>query len=146
MKRSKVLLTPWQKRMLYFSTALLWLSGALWLYYKYFGQMQGDYGLQAHPAQPLLLEIHGAAAMAFLMIFGILLNQHVPEGWKQGQKRPSGVSLITFCGILILTGWGLYYLGNEHLRHWTSVFHSVFGLLLPGLIFLHVWMTNRSKM
>ncbi len=65
MKISKVLLAPWQKRSLYLATALLWLSGALWLYYKYFGQVQGDYGLQAHPMQPILLEIHGAAAMAF---------------------------------------------------------------------------------
>ena len=138
MKRSEALLPPMQKRLLYGATALLWLSGALWLYYKYFGQVQGDYGLQASPAQPILLEIHGAAAMAFLMLFGSLLIQHVPVGWKQNRQRPSGVSVITLCGVLILTGWGLYYLGSDHFRRWTSWTHSILGLALPILIWIHV--------
>jgi hypothetical protein len=144
MKLPKVLLQPWQKKSLYLSIALLWLSGALWLYYNYFGQVQGAYGPQTHPAQPILLEIHGAVAMAFLIIFGTLLIQHVPAGWHQKRQRPSGVSLLAISGLLTLTGWGIYYLVNQDLRRWTHWIHSVVGLVLPLIIFIHVQM-NKTK-
>jgi hypothetical protein len=127
MKKTKLLLEPIQKRMLYLTTGLLWLTGTWWL---------------LRPA-PLWLKIHGAAAMAFLIIFGTLLIQHVPAGWRQGDQRPSGGFLLTVCSILIVSGWGLYYLGDESMRHWTSIIHSVFGVALPIVIFAHVWSARR---
>jgi hypothetical protein len=144
MKPSKVLLKPLHKRALYLATAILWLSGALWLYYNYFVHVQGDYGPQTHPAQPILLEIHGAVAMVFLVILGTLLTQHVPAGWKQKHQRPSGVLLLAISGFLTLTGWGIYYLVGDNLRRWTSWTHSIVGLALPLIIFIHVQM-NKTK-
>ena len=122
MKRSKLLLGPLQKRVLYWATVLLWLTGAGWL---------------VRPA-PLWLKIHGAAAIAFLLVFGTLLDQHIPAGLRQEEERPSGVWLAILCGLLVLTGWGLYYFGNEALRQWTSRLHWAVGLVLPVLLFLHV--------
>jgi Kef-type K+ transport system membrane component KefB len=146
MKRLKtsVLVGPWQKKILYIASALLWVSGVAWLYLRYFGQIQTEYGLQSSPAQPLWLKIHGAAAMAFLMVFGTFLLQHVPAGWQDNRHRPSGSSLVVFCALLVLSGWGLYYLGDEKLRHMTSFLHSGIGVLFPLIIFLHVWLTNRK--
>jgi len=133
MSRSKksALLGPRQKAFLYAATALLWLSGAFWLYLHYFGAPE-------QPGAPFLLKLHGGAAMAFLLAFGALLHQHVPAGWNQNEQRPSGVTLVGACSLLVATGWGLYYIGHEGFRQWTSGIHSAAGLLLPALIWLHI--------
>ena len=129
--KSYVLVSPLEKRLLYSACALLWLSGAVWLYLHYFGQVQTDYGPQVSPWQPLCLKIHGAAAMGFLMILGAFFLQHVPAGWQQKNQRPSGSSLIAVAALLVVTGWGLYYVGSERLRHATSLIHSMLGFCLP---------------
>ena len=137
-------LAPLQKRALYAVTALLWLSGAVWLG---FSLWQKTFALESETfsAQPLLLEIHGAAAMAFLIVFGTLLPGHLPLGWRRKQERPSGVSLLVACGALIISGWGLYYFGLERLRSATSLVHSAFGICLPLAIGLHVWLVKRKS-
>jgi hypothetical protein len=145
MNIKRIALKPWQEWTLYLTTGLLWISGALWLYYKYYGQVQGEYGAQASPVQPILLEVHGAVAMAFLIVLGSLFVDHVPMGWKQKKHRPSGLSLLSVSVILILTGWGLYYLGDQNIRRWTSVVHWGVGLAVPVLLFLHVRLAIRQK-
>jgi EamA domain-containing membrane protein RarD len=132
-KHSKLLLSPLQKRSLYGTTGLLWLSGAVWLYLD-----------EINPLK-LWMKLHGAAAMIFLMVFGSLLFHHVPNGWKQDRQRPSGVPLIVLCGILTITGWGLYYWASEAIRRWTSLLHTAVGLFLPVIISLHVWLGRRSS-
>jgi hypothetical protein len=127
------------KRALYSVCALLWLSGAWWLYLSLLGAQAGE------STAPLLLEIHGAAAMAFLLVFGALVPDHLPRGWRQKRERVSGLSLATLCGILIVSGWGLYYFGQEELRAATSVVHSVLGILLPCALGVHVWRARRHR-
>jgi peptidoglycan/LPS O-acetylase OafA/YrhL len=97
-----------------------------------------EFGPQNHPSQVMMLKIHGAAAMGFLIILGVVLR-HIRPGWRRKQQRPSGLSLISVCGFLILSGWALYYVGDEQSRNWMSISHSLLGVLLPIFIFFHVW-------
>jgi hypothetical protein len=122
-------LGPLQKQVLYLSLGALWITGAYWLYDQ----------------QSLCLKLHGAAAMVFLMIFGVLVVDHALTGWGLNDKRPSGGSVLAVCGILVLTGWGLYYVGGEDLRHWISLIHRVLGLLLPVIILIHVHQLPKSE-
>ena len=140
----KHVLEPWHKKLLYGISAFLWLSGIIWLYFRYSPPMRGEFGPQSHPAKTLCLKLHGAAAMIFLVILGVVLY-HIPPGWRKKRQRPSGVALLAVCGFLILTGWGLYYAGNDRLREVTSATHSILGLLLPTIIFLHVWRIVRRR-
>lgn len=126
-----VILGPWQKWALYTVMLMLWITGALWLWLP--------------STQSLAMRIHGAAAMGFLMVFGALLLRHIPLGWKQQRQRPSGASLIVLSGVLILTGWGLYYLVDRNLREWTGKIHWILGLAFPVLIVLHVFLGRRNK-
>jgi hypothetical protein len=82
---------------------------------------------------------------AFLVLFGTLLPTHVQPGWRQKRQRPSGLSLITASAILALSGWGLYYVGQETLRNATSILHSVIGVVAPLLIEVHVRADRRKR-
>jgi Prokaryotic cytochrome b561 len=125
-----VLLGTWHKRTLYTATALLWLTGVLWLW---------------QPLVPLWMKIHGAAAMGFLMVFGALLLRHVPLGWQQERQRPSGVWLIVLSAALIVTGWGLYYAVDRQVRDWTGKIHWIIGLAFPAIIALHIVLGRYSS-
>jgi hypothetical protein len=87
----------------------------------------------------LMMKIHGAAAMAALILLGALLN-HIRRGWSIGKNRSSGVTLLTAYLFLILTGYGLYYCGDEQLRGMISRSHSWIGcglvILIPGHVLL----------
>lgn len=131
-------LRPLQKSLIHVSTALLWLSGAAWLYLK-----QPD---DIHPVQPFLMKLHGAAAILFLLVFGGLWVTHIPAGWQQNDRRPSGSWLTGVNAILIITGWGLYYMGGESARHFASFVHGAVGLVLPVLLVVHILAARRSSL
>ena len=142
--RSKLPLTPTQKRALYLSSTVLWLSGVLWLCGEYWTAASNGFGSGSHSGQAFWLKVHGAVAMLFLMVFGSLFIRHIPVGWQQRRQRPSGVPLLSVCAVLILTSWSLYYGGNEDVRHWTSLIHWGLGLALPVMIAVHVWLGRRK--
>ena len=60
-------LHPAQRALVYAALLALVATGLLW---------------QADIARALLMRIHGAAAMATLVLLGVLLARHVPTGWS----------------------------------------------------------------
>ena len=144
MRRNSAKLSGGHKVWLYASLILLYLSGVAWACLHYFVRTAGEFGDQPHPTEPWSLQIHGAAAMAILVILGTLLPGHVRFAWHARRNRPNGIALIAFLGFLVLSGYGLYYFGNERLRSWTSWSHLAVGLVLPGILILHIWSGRRS--
>ena len=96
----------------------------------------------------LTMKIHGAAAMAALILLGALLN-HIRRGWTAGKNRSSGVTLATVYLFLILTGYGLYYCGDEQLRSIISRSHTWVGfvlvILIPGHVLLGRALRRRRR-
>jgi hypothetical protein len=143
--RRSTVVGPLQRSALYAVFVLLWLSGTYWLYFAYLAPIRDSFGAGSHPAQPFLLEVHGAAAMAFLVVFGTFLPTHVAPGWRQRRHRLSGLSLVAASAVLVLSGWGLYYIGAETLRNATSILHSFIGVVAPLLLVAHVRATRRKR-
>jgi hypothetical protein len=135
------------KIFLYGATGLLWLSGLVWVLFHYFGVHQGEFGEVRSPLEPWSLKIHGAAAMAFLLVLGSLISGHIRRGWALKRNRLSGVIVTSTCGVLILSGWILYYLATENVRNAVSLIHWIVGLLLPLLIYLHIlaWRWEQKR-
>jgi len=129
-------LARWQIRLLCWSGGLLWATGIAWLLLHNFGQVQGDFGPEANPAEPWMLRIHGAAMIAALLGCGSLLVVHVWRGWNYRSQRVLGLMLTTILGILIATGYLLYYLGDEEARSMASLVHWVIGL---GVLPVFIW-------
>ena len=123
------------RRTLYAATGLLWASGALWMLFSQPSES---------PWPARLMKLHGAAAMLFLVLFGSLLN-HVVSGWNSGRNRASGSLMLGLAAFLAASGWGLYYIGGESLRHATSLAHAFLGLSLAVLLAAHVILGRRTR-
>jgi hypothetical protein len=127
---------------LYIVLALLFLSGAAWTYWNYLVAHSGDFEARA---KTWAMKIHGAAAMAILVLIGTLLTGHVKLAWRARRNRGNGALLLGVFGILTITGYGLYYAGGEELRTWTSWIHLSVGLSIPVLIVLHVALGKKTR-
>src|SRR6266478_5490155 len=93
-----------------------------------------------------LLTVHGGAAMATLLLLGALIPVHVQRSWRSGENLISGSVMVTLNMLLVVTAFGLYYLGAESVRPWMSSMHIVAGFSVPVLIALHILLGRRRLM
>lgn len=120
---------------MYLVGALLALSGAAWLVCHYWLRAPGP---APHPLEVWCLRLHGAAMVGFLVVFGTLLPGHVKHGLRRGLSRGSGLPLLIATTLLILTGYGLYYIVSDDMRDWVSVVHWTVGLAAMATVAVHV--------
>jgi cbb3-type cytochrome oxidase subunit 3 len=131
-----------QSCFLYAVLALVFLSGVAWAYWNYFVTSPGDFEMAA---KAWAMKVHGAAAMAVLVLIGMLLNAHVRFAWRARRNRANGSVFLSAFAVLIVTGYGLYYAGGERLRAWTSWIHLAIGLVLPILLLIHIFLGRRTR-
>jgi len=131
-----------QRYSLYAVVALLFFSGVAWTYWNYLTVSPSDFETSA---KTWAMKIHGAAAMAILVLIGMLLNGHVRFAWRAARNRANGSVFLSAFGILTITGYGLYYAGGENLRAWTSWLHLAVGLALPILLLIHIFLGRRTR-
>ncbi len=127
--------------LLYAVLALLFFSGAAWAGWNYLAASSDV----IMTSKAWAMKIHGAAAMAILVLIGTLLTGHVKSAWRARRNRGNGALFLSVFGILTITGYGLYYAGGEKLRAWTSWIHLAVGLALPVLLLLHVLLGKRTR-
>lgn len=138
MSRNRLRLSFRQRLWLHGSFAVLLLTGVAWWVLNSWFSVETDFGPQPNPWQPWLLRIHGAAAMVALVVLGSLLPNHVRAAWRAHRNRFTGAGIIAFCAALTLTGYGLYYAGNDALRAATSLAHLALGLAFPLALIWHI--------
>jgi hypothetical protein len=112
----------WHRALLYAVLLALFASGV---------------GGEVQSVRALLMKVHGAAAMATLVLIGVLLAKHVPGGWAARANRASGVLLLVGLVWLTLTGYLLYYAGGEQLRQMASDTHLWVGVAFAGVFAGH---------
>jgi hypothetical protein len=135
----------WIRRWVYFAGGACSLTGVLWLLFHHFVRHEGEFGPQAHLLEPIWLTLHGGAALAMAWVFGLIWLAHVRRGWQRGRNRTSGATMTTSLLVLGLSGWGLYYLGDEAWREAASLLHWSLGLGATGWLPFHVWCGRRSS-
>jgi hypothetical protein len=103
-----------------------------------------------HPSEPWWLRLHGAAAMAFLVVLGTILPGHAKRAWAlrrnctQQVRRNiiTGILMLSLVATLVLTGYALYYSGSEELRPYISTCHWAAGLAAAAGFYQH----RRSRL
>ncbi len=135
----------WHQTSVYSATALLVVSGAVWLVLHFFMVTQGEFGDTHHPLETWMLKLHGAAAMAGLIIYGSLLPLHIRRAWAVRRNIFLGIGLVVFMLLLTITGYLLYYAGGEDSRPVISAVHWIFGVVVPALLTWHVISGKRRS-
>jgi hypothetical protein len=116
----------------YVSFGLLLVTGAGWM----ITQARLDQPAWREMA-PMLMKIHGAAAMSALLVLGALIP-HIRHGWTASKNRLSGTCIIALNAFLIFSGYGLYYAGDDELRAWLSRWHGWIGLGIIVILPAHI--------
>ena len=143
-RTDSIRLGPWHQGAVYAATAALAVSGIIWLVLHFFLAVPGEYGPQIHPLEPWMLRVHGAAAMAGLIIYGSLLPVHIRRAWSIRRNIALGIALVTIMLLLTVTGYLLYYAGGEDARPVISAVHWVLGLVVPALLAWHI-LSGRTQ-
>jgi hypothetical protein len=115
----------------------LWTTGCGWLAFHFFLRAKGMFGPEPSPAEPWWLKAHGAFGFTGLWLFGLLWGVHIVNGWRTGRRRWSGVAMFTLFAVLILSGYLLYYAGDDTVRGAVSYMHWIIGLGAPAAFFWH---------
>jgi hypothetical protein len=126
---------------LYTVFAVLFITGVAWLPANLLKSAAGADLWSA--LAPVLLMAHGGAAMVALLLLGALVALHLLPAWRRGKNRALGVAMAALTALLIATAYGLYYIGSDTLRAWTSDLHIALGLLFPALLTAHVTTGRR---
>jgi hypothetical protein len=121
----------------YVIAAGVWITGVLWLVFHHFLLRPTEFGVEPHPLEIWWIRLHGAFTFGALWLIGFLSAQHIVSGWASRRCRLSGVTLLSVAALLTLTGYLIYYLGNEDLRRLASGLHWGVGLVAPGLFLWH---------
>ena len=115
----------------------VWLSGVAWLILHYFMMQTGRLGPTPHPAEFWVLAAHAGFGFVAIFVFGALLERHIARAWPTSHRRGSGLFMAGALLVLIVSGYLLYYLGDEGARQITSIVHWGLGLLAPIFFFRH---------
>jgi hypothetical protein len=115
---------------------VLFVTGVAWLAADRLKDRTSDDVWSA--VAPVLLIVHGGAAMLALILFGALIPLHLAPAWRRDKNRAMGATMATLTTLLIVTAYGLYYIGSDTLRGLTSDLHIACGLAFPVLLIAHV--------
>ena len=133
------------KLLVYGVLGLTWSSGVLWLIFHYFFARAGEFGVEANPLEHPLIVLHGGGAFGALWLAGWLWSTHIMPWWNGSRRRASGIVLTTLGGVLIGSGWLLYYASGDELRAWTGVIHWSVGLALVVPLLVHALRAGRYR-
>jgi hypothetical protein len=143
MKRRGLQLSRRHRSALGVAGGLLLLTGAGWAWVDHL-----DTAAQAGDAlrdlKPWLLKIHGFSAVTFVLLLGTLLPGHVRRAWHMRKNRENGAFFLGAISLLTLSGYLLYYLGDEHWRNVTSSIHLWLGFVAPALLIWHIWSGRKA--
>ncbi len=128
----------WHRRAIYALTAMLVLSGVVWLLVVYLLAPPGEPVPAPHPWAGTLLLVHGVAAYAALLAYALVGHAHLRTGWRVPQLRNVALVLCVTIGVLALTGLGFYYLAAEAALPFLRWSHVAAGVILPCWLALHI--------
>ena len=135
-----------QRAAIYCVLGGLWLSGCVWLVLDQFFSRPGPFGVTPHPWQPGLLLIHGIIAIAGMYLLGWVTARHVVRWWPGRVRRVSGTLLAGFLGLLVISGFALFFVSDDRGQRIASLSHDVLGVGVTVFGIQHWFFARRRDM
>ena len=135
----------WHRHWVFGSLFVVFASGTAWLVARFFLRSASQFGESIHPLEPYAIKIHGAAAMLLLFFVGTLLNGHIRRALKARRNLATGWTMIVTLALLVLTGFGLYYLAGEGDRTLWSGMHWIVGLIASTAFIVHLLVGRATR-
>lgn len=115
-----------------------WITGILFFILDNWLWIEGEFGPEKNPLQFPTLKIHAASAFLLMIGFGFLLASHVLVSFPVKRMRPTGIALLSTFGFLIVSAYGLYYIGDDSFRQIVVYAHAGAGCFFPILLATHL--------
>lgn len=115
----------------------VWVSGVLYWTYDHYMLRHTDIGISENPLQVWWLYLHAGTATAAIWLLGYMSAIHVQRNWGGGQRRNSGLLFVSTVGVLVVTGYLLYYVDADRPEALISSIHWIVGLCAPAAFLLH---------
>jgi hypothetical protein len=90
--------------------------------------------------------LHTTVAFVAMLLLGALSSVHMRVGWKRHLNRISGIGLLLMYATLMLTATGMFYFGDEDFSRWSSIAHTVIGLVVTLLFCWHLEKGRRIRL
>ncbi len=120
----------------------LLFTGLIWLFFNFYLDFESPFRF----LNLWNLKLHGISAFGFLIVFGMILSTHISFNWQvKKNRRFSGIILVIIFALLILSGYILYYSGNDELRSFASYFHWIIGLICAIFFIIHFLEKSRNN-
>ncbi|MEP6940559.1 MAG: hypothetical protein ABI846_12415, partial [Rudaea sp.] len=85
------------------------------------------------------------AAFGALFLFGLLWGVHIRAGLMFARRRPSGIILLILLVVLSLSGYLLYYAGDDALRDGVRLVHWLLGVALALPFVVHIARAQATR-
>ncbi len=122
--------------------SLLWLTGALWLIAHELFPAHNEFGALPNPWEAPLMRVHGLIAVAAVFAFGWVGAGHILARWSAARNRLSGLWLLGFAAVLVVSGYALYY-STGSLHSGAASVHTWLGLAAIFAALAH-WLRIRA--
>lgn len=122
-------------------SALLWLSGVLWLLAHFLFPAHNEFGVLPNRWEAPLMRLHGLIAVAAVFLFGWIGAGHIVARWSAATNRVSGLWLLACACLLVMSGYALYY-SSGALHDSAGVLHEWLGVLAIVVALVH-WLRVR---
>lgn len=89
--------------------------------------------------------LHALFAFLTAILLGALWSIHMRAEWRKEANRWSAISMIFIFVLLLVTGIGIYYLGDSSLIFYSSLLHAAVGISLLIPFLWHVVIYKKLK-
>jgi uncharacterized membrane protein YidH (DUF202 family) len=142
-------LSPFERWLLWLSTAAVAVSGIALGCLKYFVRSDDPYAAVHHPLQPVMLKLHVLSAPTLVFALGVVYTRHVVRQWRAGRARgrPSGIGIVATLAPMVLSGYLIQTLSSESWLFRVSMLHGAASLAYLAVLLVHqvaAWRGERA--
>ena len=120
----------YEKISFHLTSFILFISGIVYLVYKYFLKIDTDFGVRPHPNTSFLLHLHIILVPFLTFIFGYFFHLHVLPKIKSSIKhrKISGYSVLLTMIIMIFSGYLIQLGFTKKTTEIISLIHIVISI------------------